>query len=90
VAPRIRFHDPASQHGTTRFQVLPDHLEAELIQPSERGQVRAIEGSVRHIEVFRVGCVRTPIIGRPRPLPSERRASDAYTLICDEPVYVAF
>ncbi len=27
------------------------------------------EGSVRHVEVFRMGSVRTSIIGRPRPLP---------------------
>ena len=30
--------------------------------------------------------VRTSIIGRPRPLPRHRRASDFYTLNCDEPV----
>jgi hypothetical protein len=32
-------------------------------------------------------CVRTPIIGRPRPLPGDRRAELGYTLICDEPDY---
>ncbi len=32
-----------------------------------------------------MGSVRTPIIGRPRPLSSDRRAGPDYTLICDEP-----
>ena len=30
--------------------------------------------------------VRTSIFGRPRPLPSDRRADPHYTLTCDEPV----
>jgi hypothetical protein len=32
-----------------------------------------------------VAGVGTSIIGRPRPLPSDRRAHDHYTLICEEP-----
>lgn len=32
-----------------------------------------------------MGGVRTPIIGSPRPLPTGRRASPLYTLICEEP-----
>jgi len=31
--------------------------------------------------------VRTPIIGRPRPLPPDRRADPNYTLNCEEPVF---
>jgi len=31
-----------------------------------------------------MGCVRTPILGRPRPLPGQRRAAH-YTLNCEEP-----
>ena len=34
-----------------------------------------------------MGSVRTPIIGRPRPLPRQRRAHPDYTLNCEEPVY---
>jgi len=52
---------------------LPDSLQPELAQPGECGQVRAIEGSVGHVEVFRIDGARTPIIGRPRPLSSDRR-----------------
>ena len=33
------------------------------------------EGSVRHVEVFRMGGVGTSILGRPRPLPGDRRAA---------------
>ena len=32
-----------------------------------------------------MGGVRTPIIGRPRPLPGDRRANHLYTLNCEEP-----
>ena len=63
------------------------HDQAELVKARERGQVGAREGSVGHVEVFPVGCVRTPIIGRPRPLPRNRRAHSPYTLICEEPCW---
>ena len=33
-----------------------------------------------------MGSVRTPIIGRPRPLSRQRRAEHLYTLNCEEPV----
>jgi hypothetical protein len=32
-----------------------------------------------------MGGVGTPIIGRPRPLPGQRRADPDYTLNCEEP-----
>ena len=88
-APLIRFHHPAGEHGTARLQQLTGDLQAELIVPTERGQVRAGEprprGSIRHVEVFQMGSVRTSIIGRPRPLPGPTRRTAHYTLICDEP-----
>jgi hypothetical protein len=43
-------------------------------------------GSVGHVEVFRMGSVRTSILGRPRRLPRQRRANRLYTLNCEEPV----
>ena len=54
-----------ARSGSSRWPVTS---QPELVEPAERGQVRAGEGSVRHVEVFRMGGVRTPIIGRPRPL----------------------
>ncbi|WP_345045291.1 hypothetical protein, partial [Georgenia daeguensis] len=42
-------------------------------------------GSVGHVEVFQMGSVRTPIIGRPRPLSGDRRAHHRYTVNCEEP-----
>jgi hypothetical protein len=77
--------DPARQHRTIRLDALTNDLKAELVDMAERGQVRESEGSVRHVEVFRLGCVRTPIIGRPRPSPSDRRA-ERYTFNSEEPV----
>ena len=47
-------------------------------------RIGAGKGSVRHVEVFRVDGVGTSIIGRPRPLPTHRRANPNYTLDCEE------
>ncbi len=85
AAPLIRLSDPAGQDRAVALEALPDNLKAKLIQPGECGQVRANEGNVRHVEVFPIGSVRTPIIGRPRPLPSDRHAHHHYTLDCEEP-----
>ena len=72
--PLVRIGDPAGQDRTIGLEPLPHDHQAELVQPGERSQVRTGEGSVRHVEVFPMGSVRTPIIGRPRPLPPHRRA----------------
>jgi len=63
TAPLVRFDDPAGQHRPTRFEPLPGGFEAELVKSAERGQVRAGEGSIAHVEVFRMGSVRTSILG---------------------------
>jgi len=63
-------------------------FEASVDNANERGQVRASEG-IKHVEVFPIGSVRTPIIGRPRPLPHDRHATPDYTLNCDEPDFTA-
>ncbi len=84
-APRVRLQDPALDHRTIRLNPLSDGLEAELVETAERGQVRANEGSVIHVEVLRMGSVRTSILGGPRPLSSDRRAQPDYTLSCEEP-----
>jgi hypothetical protein len=85
-APSILVGDPAGQHRPVSLYALTDHLQPKLIKAAERGQFRAREGSVRHVEVFQLGSVRTPIIGRPRPLPRQRRADHLYTPNCEEPV----
>ncbi|OZB86350.1 MAG: hypothetical protein B7X41_14200, partial [Microbacterium sp. 14-71-5] len=48
-----------------------------LVAAAERREVRGREGSVEHVEVFRMGSVGTPIIGRPRPSSGHRRAQPA-------------
>ena len=56
----------------------------------ERAQVRAIKGSIGHVEVFRMDGVAISIIGRPRPLPGHdtpNPAHNTYTLKCEEPVF---
>ena len=59
--------------------LLTGHRQAEAIQQTEAIEIRARESSVEHVEVFRVAGVGTSIIGRPRPLPRDRRAK-RYTL----------
>ncbi len=78
--------DSAGEDGAVGFEVLAAHGQAELVEPAELGQVRAREGSVRQVEVFRMASVRTPILGRPRRLSEDRHASAHHTLICEEPV----
>jgi hypothetical protein len=84
-APAVRFDDPARQYRTIRLEPLPGDFKAELVEAAERGQVRGAEGTVKHVEVFRMAGVGTSIFGRPRPLLHLRRADHRYTLNCDEP-----
>ena len=67
---------------------LAGHFQAQAIQARERAQVGAIKGSIGHVEVFQMDGVGTPIIGRPRPLPSHdtpNPANNTYTLNYEEP-----
>ena len=71
------------------LNALTRHLQPQAIQARERGQVRVIKDSIGHVEVFQMDGVGTPIIGRPRPLPSHdtpNPAHNTYTLKCEEPV----
>jgi hypothetical protein len=94
-ARRIVLLDTAGKHRPVRLQFLPHDDETELVEAAERRHIRGREGSVKHVEVFLDGCVRTPILGRPRPLPRHRRAdrpracpAAGYTLNWEEPKYV--
>jgi hypothetical protein len=42
-APLVGLDDPASQHSTVGFEALAGDDKAELVEPAERGQVRASE-----------------------------------------------
>ena len=67
---------------------LAHHLQPQVIQACERAQIRAIKGSIGHVEVFQMDGVGTPIIGRPRPLPGHdtpNPAHNTYTLNYEEP-----
>ena len=70
------------------LNALTRHFQAQAIKARERGQVRAIKGSIGHVEVFQMDGVGTPIIGRPRPLPGHvtpNAAYNTYTLNYEEP-----
>jgi len=65
--PTVRLDDAARQDRSIGFESLPDDLQAKLVEPAEHGQVRAGEGSVRHVEVFQMSGVRTFIFESPGP-----------------------
>ena len=67
---------------------LTRHLQPQATQASERAQIRAIKGSIGHVEVFQMDGVGTPISGKP-PLPGHdtpNPANNTYTLKCEEPL----
>ena len=71
------------------LNALTRHLQPQAIQARERAQIRAIKGSMRHVEVFQMDGVAISIIERPRPLPQHdtpNPAHNPYTLKCEEPV----
>lgn len=59
-APVVRRDDPARDHRPIGLEQLLDRYQAELIKSAERGQVRAVEGSVGHVEVFQMDRCREP------------------------------
>ena len=73
------------------LNALTRHLQPQAIQARERAQIRATKGSMRHVEVYRMDGVETPIIGRPRPLPQHdtpNPAHNTYTPNYEEPFNV--
>jgi hypothetical protein len=79
--------DPARQHRPIRLDPLPDGHEAERVETSERGQVRASEGSVKQVEVSWIRRVGTLIPGgtsTPTRSATRRRPATSYTLKREE------
>ena len=88
VAPPVLTNDAARQHCMVWPNALARHFQAQVIQVRERAQVRAIKGSIGHVEVFRMDGVGISIIERPRPLPGHDTPNPThhtYTLKCEEP-----
>ena len=87
--PPVLTRNTASQHCMVCLNALTRHLQPQAIKAREHAQIRAIKDSIGHVEVFQMDGVGTPIIGRPRPLPSHdtpNPAHNTYTLKCEEPV----
>ena len=80
-APPVLTSNTARQQCMVGFNVLTRHLQPQVIQARERAQVRAIKGSIGHVEVFQMDGVAISIIERPQPLPGH----NTYTLKCEEP-----
>ena len=60
----------ALDHRALNCEVLAHRGQPQGVQPQEGRQIRTSEGSLRHVEVSRDGCVAAPIIRGPRPLPT--------------------
>ena len=85
--PPILTHYLAGQDGPIASDTLTHHFQAQVIQARERAQIRAIKGSIGHVEVFQMDGVGTPIIGRPRPLPGHDTPNPTHhTLNYEEPL----
>ena len=87
-APPVLTSNTARQHSMVWPNALAHHLQPQVIQACERAQIRAIKGSIGHVEVFRMDGVGISIIGRPRPLPGHdtpNPAHNTYTLNYEEP-----
>jgi hypothetical protein len=69
---------------------MPDGFKAQLAEPAERGQVNTgearIRGSVVLVEVFRRAGAGTSVLGMPRGISRDRRASSIPTLIWERPL----
>ncbi len=68
TTPRIGLPHSAVNDHPVGLERLSDRFETEFVEAAERGQISGLEGSVVHVEVFRMERVRTSIIERPRSL----------------------
>ena len=89
-APVVVGRDPAGDHRPVGLDPLPDGAQTEPVEAGESRQVRASEGSVEHVGVFRMGSVRTSIFRETSthlpPPNASTRSAQGYTLKCEEPV----
>ena len=63
----------ALDHRPLRRQEPAHRGQSQGLQAQEGLQIRAGEGSLRHVEVSVMACAAAPIIGGPRPPPAQRR-----------------
>lgn len=68
AAPGVGLVHATLKHDFPGLESLPDRSQPEFIKVAESREIGGLEGSVVHVEVFRMGSVRTSIIGRPRPM----------------------
>lgn len=69
--------DSTFQPRAFGLQALARGGQAQSVELARGDEFRVAEGGVGHVEVLRMGSVRTSIIERPRPLPRERRSPAA-------------
>ncbi|MFU0804559.1 MAG: hypothetical protein ACFWTS_03490 [Pseudoclavibacter caeni] len=84
-APPVRRHDTTLDHRPIRLQPLPDGLETEFVQTAERGEIGRNKSRVGHVEVFRMGSVRTSILKETSTPTRLATRSTTYTLVHEEP-----
>ena len=89
-APPVLTGNTARQHSMVWLNALTRHLQPQVIQAHESAQKRVFKDSIGHVKAFRMDGVGTPIIGRPRPLPSHdtpNLANHTHTLKYEKPHY---
>ena len=74
TAPVISSVGPAFQNRLVPGDVLAGAGQIEGVESAECREARGRESRLGHVEVFRMDCVRTSIIGRPRRLSAQRLA----------------
>uniref|UniRef100_UPI00146E6846 hypothetical protein n=1 Tax=Microbacterium gubbeenense TaxID=159896 RepID=UPI00146E6846 len=90
AAERVAIGDAALQGRASVHEREARDGEAVVVEGGEHSQIGVAEGSVVHVEVFRMVSLGTSILGRPRPLSRDRHAhvlpDGHYTLKCEEPL----
>ena len=71
--PPILTSNTARQHCTVWLNALARHFQAQAIQARERAQIKAIKGSIGHVEVFQMDGVGTPSSKDLDPYPATTR-----------------
>lgn len=74
AAPVISRVGPTLQNSFVTGDVLADTSQIEGVEAAKCREVRSEESGLGHVEVFRISCVGTSIIGRFRRLSGQRLA----------------
>lgn len=81
TAPVVSTAGSAFQNGCVSVDVLAGTGQVKGVESAKCREVRGRESRLGHVEVFRMDCVRTSIIGRPRRLSGQRLDCPGITVL---------